>query len=455
MLKHLAAALLFVTLTAAAATPHDEVLSLAVSEGKVLSLGSNATTVFVADPTIADVQAPNGDHIVVMAKKPGRTSLYALDAAGRTLLATKIIVNTDTTTAHTDLARDPGAGSVQVVGSDTEIGLRGTANSPDSAANALALASSLTKDKIDDQSRVRGSAQVSLRVRIAEVTRTVTKQIGINWNTSIKAGSFAFGVAAGRKFLYSGTGTGLSNLFANPPTGALALAGATKELDLNALIDALADEGMVKILAEPTLTAISGQPASFLAGGEFPIPVSQNGNGNLNSITITFKQYGVSLSFVPTVMAPNHVSIHVRPEVSELTTQGQVQLNGITIPALTVRRADTTVELGSGQSFVIAGLLQNRTKTDLSRLPGLGDLPILGPLFRSQQFERDETELVIFVTPYIVRPIDDPTQVRLPTEGVRPPTDFEMMFLGRAVLPGDEEARDRPRLTGDVGFDLR
>jgi pilus assembly protein CpaC len=199
------------------------------------------------------------------------------------------------------------------------------------------------------------------------------------------------------------------------------------------------------------LVAISGEAASFLVGGEFPIPVNQQ-NG---SVTVDFKQFGIALSFVPTVLSEDRIRLHVRPEVSQLSANGAVQITqvggqSISIPALTVRRADTTVELGSGQSFAIAGLLQDTTNQTVSALPGLGEIPILGALFRSDSYLRQQTELVIIVTPYIMRPVNDPTALRLPTDGFRPPNDLERILLLRQTGIGSATAGER--VPGQAGF---
>ena len=196
-------------------------------------------------------------------------------------------------------------------------------------------------------------------------------------------------------------------------------------MDLLGTLDLLQNDGFITTLAEPNLTALSGETASFLAGGEFPIPVSQS----LGAVTIEYKQYGVGLAFTPIVLEDGRISLRVRPEVSELSDAGSVKLNGFTVPALTTRRAETTVELGSGQSFMIAGLLQNRSSNSVQKAPFLGDLPILGMLFRSTSYQRNETELVIIVTPYLVRPVS--TQLATPTAGYRAPTDAERVLEGQ------------------------
>jgi pilus assembly protein CpaC len=226
----------------------------------------------------------------------------------------------------------------------------------------------------------------------------------------------------------------------------------SSRLDINSVIDALATDQLITILAEPNLTAQSGEVASFLAGGEFPVPVAAN--NSTNSITIEFKQFGVSLAFVPTVLSPDRLNLRVRPEVSELSDNGaiSVPLAGglVRIPALAVRRAETSVELGSGQSFAIAGLLQRNTMNDNSGLNGMADLPVLGALFRSDRFRRSETELVIIITPYLVRPVSDPRLLAAPTDGVRPASDLDRVLLRRQVARGAGAVPVRARL--DAGF---
>jgi pilus assembly protein CpaC len=194
-------------------------------------------------------------------------------------------------------------------------------------------------------------------------------------------------------------------------------------LDLASALDLGETDGLVTTLSQPNLTALSGETAEFLAGGEFPIPLSQG----LGTTTVEYKKYGVSLAYTPTVLANGRISIRVRPEVSELSSQGAVTLNGFQIPALTIRRAETTVELGSGQSFMIAGLLNNNAQNTIDKAPGVGDLPILGSLFKSTEFRKGQTELVIVVTPYLVKPVDD-SEIKLPTDGFRAP-DAGQQFL--------------------------
>jgi pilus assembly protein CpaC len=220
------------------------------------------------------------------------------------------------------------------------------------------------------------------------------------------------------------------------------------------VVDALATDQLITILAEPNLTAQSGEVASFLAGGEFPVPVAASGSGGSNTISIEFKQFGVSLAFIPTVLGPERLNLRVRPEVSELSDNGAISVplsNGVVkIPALTVRRAETSVELGSGQSFAIAGLLQRSTTINNTGLSGLGDIPVLGALFRSDRFQRNESELVIIITPYLVRPVSDPRGLGLPTDNIRPASDLDRVLHRRQVARGGGAEPSRGSL--NAGF---
>jgi pilus assembly protein CpaC len=287
---------------------------------------------------------------------------------------------------------------------------------------------------------VLGQVQVNLRVRIAEVSREVTRQLGVDWQAVGRSGNFALSLLT-RNALFD----------AINPSSRIGASFSDGKSDINGIIDALAQDRLITVLAEPNLTAMSGETASFLVGGEFPIPVALRDN----VVTVQFKQYGVSLAFVPTVMSQGRISLKVRPEVSDLTEQGAVRLSSgnssIQIPALTVRRAETVVELGSGQSFAIAGLLQDNARTLGRALPGIGEVPVLGALFRSDRFQRNETELVIIITPYVVRPTSDPVALRAPTDGYVPPDDLERVLLFRQI------ARQRglpSRLPGETGFGL-
>ncbi|MGI9510340.1 MAG: type II and III secretion system protein family protein, partial [Geminicoccaceae bacterium] len=303
---------------------------------------------------------------------------------------------------------------------------------------------------------VGAPTQVHLRVRVAEVSREVIKEFGINWEMLFNSGNFTFGFASGRDLVSSG-----GTIFRSPANAGGNAPGigfgnyTSGSASVSTAIDALAEEGLVTVLAEPNLTALSGETASFLAGGEFPIPVASDDS----EIEIEFKEFGISLAFTPTVLSRNRISLRVRPEVSELSDNGAITINGLTIPALATRRAETTVELGSGQSFAVGGLLSNDVQNTVSKFPGLGDLPVLGTLFRSQRFQTNETELVILVTPYLVNPTDEPV-LATPGDGYQPPNDIERILEGRLHHERLQPGRGAPlgpnkqRLVGPIGFVL-
>jgi pilus assembly protein CpaC len=285
------------------------------------------------------------------------------------------------------------------------------------------------------------------------VARTVTKELGFNWDLVSRPGSFMFGLATGNPVvalpsnsttsgagvpvlapiaptsLYTKDGLSSGVLTRNAGTGGTRTDSYSFGFNnsrnlIDSVIDALDQNGLVTILAEPNLTAMSGETASFLAGGEFPIIIP---GGQLGQTTVEFKQYGVSLAFTPVVLADGRISMRVRPEVSELSNTGAVEISGTNIPGITTRRAETSIELNSGQSFAIGGLLQNNNSDTINKVPGLGDLPVLGPLFRSTQFQHNESELVIIVTPYLVRPSSTPL------DGYALPTDADIYRNGRTT----------------------
>lgn len=435
----------------AAATP----ITLPAGIGRVVHLEGDATNVFTADPKIAEVRPASANSLFVFGVAPGTTTVAALTAKGDTLASFTVTV----TPSSYAPARARGAlpaetrRAVAASGAEAALTLSGTVATPDDAARAVAAAhGTQPKDAtIDNELRVASPIQVSLHVRIAEMSRTLVRELGVNWHENSRLGKLSAGndILTGITTATQVVGTALT------PTQAVVGLGAGSLFNLDATIDALSQDQLIHVLAEPNLTAMSGEPASFLAGGEFPIPVATNNN----TISIEFKQYGISLAFVPTVLATNDISLHVRPEVSQLDRANGISflLNttnnlGIVVPALTVRRADTTVELGSGQSFVIAGLLQDQTTVTGNAVPGLGDIPVLGALFRSDSFQHNQSELVIVVTPYIVRPVSDPAALRLPTDGFRPPSDIERILLLRQSARGI--AGPPPRLPADAGFIL-
>lgn len=426
------------------AAGEDGVVSVAAGGGEMLKLPEPAVAVFVADPDVADVHVPTPQTVFVLGKRAGTTTLFALGPNNRTILRETIRVATDTQSIQRLLdARFPQL-RLTVTSAPGSLMIAGRVPS---AADADAIVQSLKpylheREELVNRLTLAQPIQVHLRVRITEVDRNVTQQLGINWSALGSAGNFVGGLFNGRAI-----GTAASTLL--PQAGAFSILGGYRanNYSIDGVLDVLDQEGLITMLAEPNLTAMSGQTASFLAGGEFPIPVAQDTTG---AITIEFKPYGVSLDFTPTVLANNRISLKVRPEVSEIDPTNAVTTGSVKVPALTVRRVDTTVELASGQSFAIGGLLQSKSSDVLSQLPGLGRLPVLGKLFSSKSYLNNKTEVVVIVTPYVVQPTG-PGQLRDALGDVtRPSSDIEYA-LGRA-LGIDPIAGDTPRLVGAAGF---
>lgn len=416
-------------------------LSLEAGNGRVITLPGPATNVFVADPRVAEVRPASTDSLFVFGVAPGRTTIAVMNAEGHPVAQFEVTVRPSTfvaTEAEAAVARLMPNSRIRVTPQGRGLLLTGNVDNPADAARAASIMKGFAGEgAIENQLTIQSSIQVNMRVRIVEMSRSVTRALGVNWQAMGSIGRLGTTFA-------STTGLGAVG---GAAVGALGI--GTK--DVNALVDALATDGLVRILAEPNLTVMSGQAGSFLAGGEFPVPVGQQ-NG---SITVEFKRYGVTLSVVPTVLSDGRINLHINPEVSQLSQQGAVQLtvanSSISVPALTVRRAETSVELGSGQSFAIAGLLLDQSTTNSNGIPFLGELPIIGPLFRSTSFQRQETELVILVTPYVVRPSTDPAALHVPGERYAPPNDFERILLLRQVGAAGTTAPP-VRIPGAAGF---
>jgi pilus assembly protein CpaC len=438
-------------------------LTLEIGKGRLIRLDGAVKSVFVADPRIADIDVKSPSLVYVTAKAAGATSLFAIDRFEQVLANIEIQSVYDEDQLRADLKRLLPGSAVEVSTSNSMLVLTGSARSAADAevARTLALRYAPDVQHLLDRTSVDEPNQVNLRVRVAEVSRDLVKSFGFNWAVSAHSGQGVFGFSTGTgaftNNISSGStgssGTSSATTTALSGSGNILLGLASQGLDVQLLIDALDTEGLVKILAEPNLTAVSGAPATFLAGGEYPIPVPQS----LGVTTIQYKDYGVSLNFLATITDGGRINLLVKPEVSQLSTQGAITLNGVTVPALTIRRAQTTVDLGSGQSFAIAGLLQNNINQTITRFPGLGNVPILGALFRSDSFERDETELVIIVTPYVVRPVSG--RLATPSDGYVAPTDSQRLFLGadsspQPAHPGLPLARAGTGLIGPGGFEL-
>jgi pilus assembly protein CpaC len=442
---------------------------LSIGRGQLVTVPGSMSDVFVANDAIADVQVKSARQLYVFGKAGGETTLYASNAAGDVIWSANIRVgsNIDSIDQMLALAMPEAKISVATMGTNMVL-LTGTVAAPEDAAEAERLVKAFVGEGSNVISRLKMATplQVNLRVRFAEVSRSLVRALGVNLATMDGTSGFRFGVGQGRAnwlpqwsipsagnftgVTDSSEGTSRVTSIANGST--FSGFGKLLGLDIASALDLAETNGLVTTLAQPNLTALSGETAEFLAGGEFPIPMSQG----LGTTSVEYKKYGVSLAYTPTVLSNGRISIRVRPEVSELSTQGAVVMDNFTIPALTVRRAETTIELGSGQSFMIAGLLSNNAQSAINKAPGIGDLPILGNLFKSTNFQKGQTELVIVVTPYLVNPVDD-KDIVLPTDGFRAPNAFQQLLgLENDGVSGGE--RPKPTAVGQgaeaprVGF---
>lgn len=480
---------------------HDVLLS--IGEGELITLPVAVASVWTSNPEVADVYVDNARQIHLFGKSGGEATVFASTGSGAVAYAARVRVSQNLTSLDRvlKLAMPDAAVTVTIVGQFAM--LTGTVASPEDSAEAARLVltalnpglkpteGATAKIGVINRLRTAVPLQINLQVRIAEVSRSLARTLGSNLATISGGGSgFQFGLGQGRAGYYTGfypggplagNGTVTTPIYGPgctpatcaplsqlPGTGINAIAGGTtlsaagKLLGLNVLaaLDLGETVGLVTTLAQPNLTAVTGETAEFLVGGEFPIPMSQG----LGAVSIEFKKYGVSLSYTPVVLADGRISLRVRPEVSELSSQGAVTLNGFTVPALTVRRAETTVELGSGQSFMIAGLLSNSASNTIQRMPGVADLPVLGALFKSTNFQKNETELVIVITPYLVTPVND-RDVKLPTDAVKSPNIVQEV-LGNMVGDGtsqtarpmptakESSAPSGPVATGKIGVQI-
>lgn len=430
-----------VTVASAASTanPSDApVILMSIGASRVVNLPGKMTDVIVADPNVADVHVRSQSQLYILAKKPGETAITVTSGGGKTLYSALVRVGANLTSIDQMLKLAMPESDITVSKMNGLFLLTGTVKAPEDAAEAERLVqafASAPDEEVTVVSRLRTATplQVSLHVKIAEVSRNILHQIGTNLTTADQTGGFKFGISNGRDYINDlwtpggplGTGKGIV-----PSAGASAvnslssgatIAADTKLFGLNILsaLDLAETAGLATTLAQPNLTSLSGETASFLAGGEYPYTINNGTQGN----SIEFKQYGVQLAFTPTVLADGRISLRVRPTVSSL----DFTIN-TTVPALKSRSAETTVELGSGQAFMIAGLLNNGTSNNIDKVPGIGDIPILGSLFKSRRFQRDETELVIVVTPYLVRPMNA-ADVRLPTDGYRNATTLQGLIM--------------------------
>jgi pilus assembly protein CpaC len=429
-------------------------VSVEIGKAQMLILPEPAKTVFVANPDVADVQVTDHRRIAVYGRKAGATTVHITSISGKVTSYTVNVDRAASTVTQAIRAQAP-SGDLRVTSAPGGLTINGLVATPREAEAVKATAQQFVtdKDSVNLNVGVVGGTQVNIQVRVAEVSRSVTRNFGFNWNSLINNGSSAFGFAFGRQILSDSGFASFTRDSTVSPSGSIGLGFHSKggSANISAVIDALQSEGLISILAEPNLTATSGETASFLAGGEFPVPIAQT----RDAITVEWKKFGVSLDFTPTVLDSGRISVKVRPEVSEISDKGSVTINNIRIPGIVVRRADTTVELASGESFAIAGLYQNNGTTNVQQYPWLGDIPILGSLFRSSSFTHDQSELVIIVTPYIVRPVTRTAELHTPNDGLTFANELEQVVYGKTGSKAAAAAGPgQPHLAGPAGFML-
>lgn len=453
-----------------------------ISTGKStkIDLKSPISDIIVGNPDIADVQVRSPRQIWIFGKNPGDTTVSATDSSGRVIFqqTIRVAANVDSIDEVFKLAM-PDA-DINITPMSGGYMLTGSVKSADDIAKATEIANFYSNSKFMNLLKTATPYQVNLQVRIAEVSRTLAKEIASNLTMQdANPNGFLFGIGRGRQSSITNVNIGalpLANactrfslpescgliLPFNPATGEfvtnntkvtfppngsniLNLAGSLFGLDVAAAFDLAERSGLATTLAQPNLTTMSGESAEFQAGGSFPIPVSDN----FGSISVQQQNYGIQLTYTPTVLSDGRIRLQVAPEVSDITSNGAVRINGTEIPALLTRRASTTVELGSGQSFMIAGLLSNSANSSVDKYPGLGDVPVLGALFKSNGWRKQQTELVIVITPYLVKPVSE-SEIMLPTDGFNAPNDLERILLNKQSTSTGMTDRPRPTVAPEA-----
>ena len=431
-----------------------EALVIGVNQGALQKLNSPVLDILITNPDIADIQLTQGNGFFIYGKKPGLTHIMALAKGDKILFDRLVQVTRDLDSLVTIIGRQFPDNIIKLEESPGRLIVAGDVSSSQVMEKILSLTHGYLQEgeKVVNQLTLLSPQQVNLRVRIMEVNRIATEELGINWDILLNPGSFAVGLLSGRSPLQA-AGTLLPNAgFGGSGSSALIRNNGANG-SVSAVIDALERDNLITILAEPNLTSRSGKTASFFAGGEFPIPVGADDS----RITVEFKKFGVILDMTPTVISPGRINLHIRPEVSELSTAGAVIVNNISVPGIAIRRAEATIELASGQSFSVAGLLQNNSRNLIDKVPWLGDIDILGPLFRSSKYQRSETELVIIATANIVQPVGSHS-LQSPLTGFDVQTDPMNMQQGsiikqRPAAEGNQiEGPGGLRLIGPRGY---
>jgi pilus assembly protein CpaC len=439
-------------------SPVTRKITIGVNKSMLVEAPEDLQNVLVSNPEVVDAVVQTSRQVYLLAKEVGEANTFLIGPDGRKIAYLEITVSRDLTSLNESLRRLlPGSKIRAEMMGDTVV-LAGSVTSPADANRAAELAGRVVNspDKVVNMLSTDTKEQVLLKVQVAEIHRDGLRRIGVDLpGAVVGAGNFTFTKVIQNAFpVTSSIVPATAGAIAGGVPPLVAAGSALKPSwssggdTVTAMIQALERSGVLKTLAEPTLTAMSGETAKFLAGGEFPIPISQNEN----TITVDFKQFGVNVSFKPIVMTEGRISLNISAEVSEISNEGSVTIGSINLPGLKVRRAETTLEMPSGATLAMAGLLSDETRQSVEGVPGLKNVPVLGALFRSNDFRRRETELVILVTPYIATH-SDPGQMAKPTDGFM--SQNELKELGRGNInrvygPGEDPANGRAR--GNFGY---
>ena len=433
-------------------------VTVPVGKSEDVHTDTSFVDVNVGDPDVADVNPLTDRSLSILGKKIGTTRVSVYSEGKKLIGIFDVEVSYDITRLSNELRRRFPNSRIQASTVNGRIMLSGDVVDAATLDKAVIIARQFGPDIINSVS-VMSPQQVLLEVRFIEISRTASRELGVQWNRFGQSSITNIGnrVDAGSLPLSASTiagETAAGLISGSSPFGFLVGRIVSSGVSTDVLINALEQKGVARSLAEPNLVALSGDTASFLAGGEYPIPVS----GSFGQISVDYKKYGVGLAFTPTVLSHGLINMKIEPEVSQIDTTHTVTVsNGISVPALIVRRASTTVELRDGQSFVIGGLLQADNKNQLEQLPWLGSVPVLGALFSSKSYQKNETDLAIIVTPHLVRPARPGDEIKAPTDDTLPPNDVDFFLLGKTEVKR-EEARaltpvtDRIAIAGDRPF---
>ena len=412
-------------------------LNLPINKSQTLRVPRPFARIAIGNPKIADVSPVTSTVAYLLGKEIGTTNLTMYDKSGAVIAVVDVTVTPDAMGLKQKLAELMPTENIGVQSANDRLILSGTASSAAAVQRAVTIAEAYAPEKVINMTGLGTAQQILLEVRFAEMQRGTAKALGVDM--------LAFGAGSGGLSRTNGAAAGPGPGFTGTYSGTLNMPGFSLRLQ------ALEREGLVRTLAQPNIIALSGETANFLAGGEFPVPTGVQVNGQ---VAIEFKQFGVGLSFTPTLLEDGLINLLVAPEVSSLDPTAGIDLNGIRIPGLKVRRARTTLELRDGQTFALAGLIQSDFRDTVNRVPLLGRIPIIGALFRSTNFEKQETELVILVTPRIVRPVTAGTALQLPTDRIQEPSDADLFLMGNVErrtqpgtmlpLPGPASAINKP-----------